>query len=258
MEQKILLPSQRLVVAADFMPEDPADVEHASQWMANQAVGLANELEGTGVCLKVESAMRGGNYDLLQRIRRRGLEPFADLKLYGTRYALEQEGLKLKRYSPAVLTVSCASGIEAMSALKEKLPDTEVLGVMVLSTLGREEVRRIHGGSIEYAIIMLGELAQEAGLDGLIVAGAEVKHAHYHFGKKLSIYATDIRDHGAEITGDDQNLDRSATLAEVLRAGAKRGIVGRPITRLKHAVKRREEVLKLIDQIDATMAPIEL
>jgi hypothetical protein len=58
---KRLTPAERLIVAADFKPTAP----NGRMWVENQVLALAKSLKGTGVYLKVNSALRAFGYRLI-------------------------------------------------------------------------------------------------------------------------------------------------------------------------------------------------
>ena len=74
---KTLTSAERLIVAADFKPSS----SQGRDWVLEQVLGLANDLKGTGVCLKVNSALRLCGHGLINEIHDRGLAVFTDLKL---------------------------------------------------------------------------------------------------------------------------------------------------------------------------------
>lgn len=69
-------PADRLIVAADYKPNNTQ--ERNRYWVENQVLSLADRVEGTGVYLKINSALRVCGYDLIDEIHARGLRVFAD------------------------------------------------------------------------------------------------------------------------------------------------------------------------------------
>lgn len=244
---KILTPAERLIVAADFKPTAP----NGRDWVKAQVLKLADSLKGTGVYLKVNSALRAYGYDLVDEIHSRGLRVFADLKLIDIGETLSTDGILIREAKPELLTVMCVSGLVAMKALKAELPDTEVLGVTVLTSLKDADTQAMFTCSTKEAVMRFAQVAAAAKLDGLISSakGAEVLRAK--FGIVLSLNTPAIRPTWAIVPGDDQDPDQIMTPEKAIKAGADRIVVGRPIVR---AEKPYDAVMRTIEEIASAMA----
>ncbi len=262
--QKTLKPAERLIVAADFKPPqkelwiEPGQYEGESlictskiNWVRRQVLSLADSLKGTGVYLKVNSALRACGYDLIGEIQSRGLKVFADLKLYDVDDTLSTDGTLLAEAGPELLTVVCTTGDVAMKALKAKLTQTEGLGVTVLTSLTEDECRHIYGlQKLEDVAVMLAGKASEAGMDGVICAGTEAGFIRDKIRPEMTINTPAIRPEWAIVQGENQNPDRIMTPAKALRAGATRLVIGKPIMQFPD---RREAVLRTIAEIASVM-----
>jgi len=220
-----LLPFERLIVAADFKPIYP----NGREWVRGKVLSLADSLRRAEVCIKVHSALRACGYDLISEIHSRNLRVFADLKLFDIDSTLAVDGVLLKETKPEFVTVACTAGIKAMQVLKMELPDTEVLGVTVLTSFTEADALAMFVCSTEGSIMRLSKFAVEAHLDGLISSPVEVSVLRARFGLLMSLNAPAIRPSWLTVKGDSQNLNRVMTPAEAIRAGADRIIVGRPI-----------------------------
>jgi len=245
--QKTLTPAQRLIVAADFKPTGP----NGREWVRAQVLALADSLEGTGVCLKVNSALRACGYDLISEIQSRGLQVFADLKLLDIGGTLSTDGVLLREFKPELLTTVCVAGVTAMQALKAELPDTEVLGVTVLTSLKLADTEAMFGATMEDSVKKFALLAETAGVDGLICAPTDIAFIQSVLKCPMTFNTPAIRPTWAIVHGDDQNPDRIMTPAKAIKAGADRIVVGRPIVK---AGKPRDAVMRTIEEIRAAMA----
>jgi orotidine-5'-phosphate decarboxylase len=250
---KTLKPEERLIVAADFKPE--ADVkfpneDYASRraWISDKVLSLAEKLEGTGVCLKVNSALRACGYDLIDSIHFYGLMVFADLKLFDIKETLSIDAILLREAKPELLTVVCSAGVDSMMSLKLELPETEILGVQVLTNLKEEDTINMFGCTINDAVLKFAKIAQLGKTDGLISSGKEVAMLKENFGEYLSLNTPAIRPLWAVVKNDDQNQKRTMTPAEAILAGADRIVVGRPITQAKDPY---DAVMRTIEEIDS-------
>lgn len=244
---KTLTPPERLIVAADFKPTTP----EGRAWVEKRVLTLADELNGTGVYIKVNSALRAVGYGLIDELHSRGLRVFADLKLNDIIETLATDGALLKEARPELLTAMCSAGVAGMKALKAELPDTEVLGVTVLTSLKDADVDAMFTCTMEEAVIRLGKFAFDAKIDGFISSAAEVKALQAHFGMVMSFNTPAIRPLWALVAGDDQNPERIMTPTKAIRAGADRIVVGRPATKPPTGMTRREAVNRLLEEIAA-------
>lgn len=254
--QKKLAPANRLIVAADFKPELEDAFPYYRKgafrtWASNRVLKLANELKRTGVCLKVNSSLRASDYVLIDEIHSRGLRVFADLKLFDIGETLSTDGVLLREAKPEFLTVVCAAGVTAMRTLKAELPDTEVLGVTVLTSLKDADTQAMFACPVEEAVMRFAKVAADAKIDGLISSPREAEMLRAKFGATLSLNTPAIRPDWAIVPGDDQNPERIMTPGKAIRAGADRIIVGRPIVQ---AANPYDAVMRTIEEIASAMA----
>ncbi len=245
--QKTLTPAERLIVAADFKPTAP----NGKDWVKAQVLALADSLKGTGVYLKVNSALRVCGYDLIGEIQSRGLRVFADLKLYDIGETLSTDGVLLKEAKPELLTTVCVAGVTAMQALKAELPDTEVLGVTVLTSLKLADTEEMFRATVEASVMKFALLAETAGVDGLICAPTDIGFIQSVVKRSMTLNTPAIRPTWAIVPGDDQNPDRIMTPAKAIKAGADRIVVGRPIVK---AEKPYDAVMRTIEEIASATA----
>jgi len=252
---KNLTPAERLIVAADFKP-NPTKGENRN-WARRRVLMLADELSGTGVCLKMNSILRACGYHLIKEVHDRGLRVLADLKLYDIGETLSTDGMLLKEFKPELLTVACIAGVPAMQALKTELPDTEVLGVTVLTNTkdGNEpsDAQAMFVCSTADAVLRFAKLAGYAGINGLISSAKEAEMLRAKFGVAMTINTPAIRPVWAVVSGDDHDPERIMTPTKAIMAGADRIIVGEPIVK---AGKPRDAVMRTIDEIASAISAL--
>lgn len=232
---KKLSPSERLIVAADNV----------------DVVELAARLRDTGVCIKVNSALRERGYPLLLQIHELGLRSFADLKLNDIKETMAADGRLLAQVAPCMVTAMCSAGEAALRALKDWLPDAEVLGVTVLTSLDDEDSEKIYGCTVPQGVLRFARLAKSAGLDGVVASPREAWMLRRLLGEDMTINTPAIRPTWSLVAGDDQNAKRVATPADAIKMGADRIVVGRPIVQ---AADPREAVRKTLDEIELAVA----
>lgn len=232
-----LKPEDRLVVAADFKGD--------SESVRKKALELATGLQDLEVYLKVNSALRACGYDLINEIHAYGLRVFADLKLYDIPETLATDGELLRKVRPEIVTAACACGARSLTALRDALPpDSEILGVTVLTSMDEGEVDIVFGTRTKDAVGCLASVAESAGLRGLVCSGHELAYLREHYGDTFTFTVPGIRPAWASVANDDQR--RTMTPAEAIRAGADRIVVGRPITQVEN---RREAVKRTLEEI---------
>lgn len=217
----------RLIVAADFSPGKFGGIEGVRA----QILTLARELEGLGVYIKVNSALRALGYPLVVELHDLGLRVFADLKLIDIPTTMQIDAEMLKEVRPDILTVMCCAGIDGMHTVQEVLSDTEVLGVTILTSLNEEECQQIFTCSTKAGVLKFARLAQLAGLQGLILSPKEIEILTGRFELVLSLNTPGIRPAWSIVEGDDQA--RVLTPRQAFENGADRIVLGRPVTQAK-------------------------
>lgn len=250
--KRILTPPERLIVAADFKPttkKEERDVELLGicSWTRQQVLALADKLEGTGVYLKVNSALRACGYNLIHDIQSRNLRVFADLKLFDIGATLEIDGIILKETEPELLTVAAPTGIAAMTALKSQLPNTEVLAATILTSITEEEANKTYRHAVLLDnVCMFARNATSSGVDGIICSAAEAPSVRRNINPNMTINTPAIRPAWAIVPGDDQNPDRIMTPAKAILVGVDRIVIGRPITQAENPY---DAVMRTLEEI---------
>jgi orotidine-5'-phosphate decarboxylase len=196
-------------------------------------LALADAVEGTGVVIKVNSALRACGYSLIKELHDRGVKVMADLKLIDISETMETDAQNLIEFAPELLTVMCCAGIAGLKRVRDTLCvsgcGTEVLGVTVLTSLDEEECQAIFTCSTKAGVLRFARMAQLAGLSGLVLSGAELEVVSARHELMLSFNTPAIRPTWSVVKGDDQSKSRAMTPAEAIVGGADRIVVGRPI-----------------------------
>lgn len=194
----------------------------------HRAVALVRDLDGKagGVKLGLEFFCGNGEEGVI-RLAEHGLPVFLDLKLHDIPNTVAKAIRALYHLNPAVLTVHAAGGKEMMAAAKEAAPPgTKVVGVTVLTSLDQDDLASIGlRASAARQVERLTELAREAGIDGIVCSGEEVKAARAIWPDGFFV-VPGVRPTGADLA--DQK--RVVTPAQAIDDGASILVVGRPIT----------------------------
>ena len=152
---------------------------------------------------------------------------FLDLKLNDIPATVAGAARSVARLRPELLTVHAVGGMAAVRAAVEAAPDTKIVAVTVLTSLGDGDLERLGlAGPVGDAVRRLATLAVEAGARGLVCSPREVAAVRAEVGPDITLITPGVRPAGSE--ANDQA--RIATPEEALRDGADLLVIGRPIT----------------------------
>jgi orotidine-5'-phosphate decarboxylase len=157
-----------------------------------------------------------------------GLPVFLDLKLHDIPNTVAKAVQALRPLEPAILTVHAAGGRAMMEDAKAAAPTgTKVVAVTVLTSLDGADLEAAGvGGGAHAQVERLALLARDAGLDGIVCSGDEVKAA-----KKLWPQGFFVVPGVRPAGGDAGDQKRVVTPRQALDNGASILVVGRPITK---------------------------
>ena len=193
-----------------------------------RAVALARELGGLGAGVKLGLEFFCANGDTgVNRIGEHQVPIFLDLKLHDIPNTVSKAVQALAHLNPAILTVHAAGGREMMAAAKQAAPPgTKVVAVTVLTSLDDDDLASIGvRSSPARQVERLTKLAREAGIDGIVCSGAEIKAARAAWPEGFLV-VPGVRPAGADLA--DQK--RVVTPAQAIDDGASILVIGRPIT----------------------------
>jgi orotidine-5'-phosphate decarboxylase len=160
-----------------------------------------------------------------------GMPIFLDLKLHDIPNTVAKAVQALRPLKPAILTVHAAGGRAMMEDAKAAAPEgTKVVAVTVLTSLDGDDLRSIGLPDDPHAQVeRLTLLAREAGLDGVVCSGAEVRGA-----KKLWPRGFFVVPGVRPADGHVADQKRVVTPRQALDGGASIIVVGRPITQAEY------------------------
>ncbi len=234
---------ERLIVAADFDPRSVGGVGAAF----DSLLSFADLISGLGVYIKINTVLRAFGYLLIDILHDKGLKVFADLKLIDIPNTMGTDGAFLSEYNPEILTVMCCAGVNGMQRVQDMLPNTEVLGVTVLTSLNDFDCMSIFTCSAMEGVLRFSEMAESAGLDGLILSPREAEVVKSRE-LMLSLNTPAIRPKWANVKGDDQS--RTLTPYDAIKNGVDRIVIGRPILQARNP---RDAVLQTLDEINSAL-----
>jgi orotidine-5'-phosphate decarboxylase len=156
---------------------------------------------------------------------------FLDLKLHDIPNTVAKAVQALRPLKPAILTVHAAGGRAMMEDAKAAAPEgTKVVAVTVLTSLDGDDLRSIGLSEDPHEQVeRLTLLAKEAGLDGVVCSGNEVRAAKKLWPRGFFVVPGVRPAQGA--VGDQK---RVVTPRQALDSGASIIVIGRPITQAEH------------------------
>ena len=193
--------------------------------------------------------------DIVTWLKEQEKKVFLDLKLHDIPNTVGNGLCSLLRLRPDILNVHTAGGLRMMKAAREALraaADREgvlcpkLIGVTVLTSMDAEDWAGLgHTGTIADAVLRRAQLAQKAGLDGVVASPAETEAIRRTCGDDFLIVTPGIRPAG--VAHDDQR--RVMTPAGAIRAGASQIVVGRAIYAAENPRAAAEEILKEMESV---------
>ena len=207
-----------------FVAIDTPDMDRA------RAIAAAVKRHAGGLKLGLEFFCHNGRQGVLE-LAELGLPIFLDLKLHDIPNTVAKAVQALAPITPAVLTVHATGGRAMLEDAKAAAPaGTKVVAVTVLTSLDGDDLNAIGvNGNSHSQVERLAGLAREAGLDGIVCSGNEVKAARRQW-KDGFFVVPGIRPADAAI-GDQK---RVMTPRAAIDAGASILVIGRPVTGAEH------------------------
>lgn len=168
-----------------------------------------------------------------------GLPIFLDLKLHDIPNTVAAAMHAIHVSEPAIVTVHASGGRAMMEDAKAAAANgTKVVAVTMLTSLDERDLTRTGvDGSAHDQVMRLAELAQDAGLDGVVCSGQEVRAVHKQW-KDGFFVVPGLRPAGSA-TGDQK---RVVTPRQARDDGASVLVIGRPISRADDPVQAARDI----------------
>lgn len=198
------------------------------------AIALAQKVKGHvgGLKLGLEFFCAHGHHGV-HEVAKVGLPIFLDLKLHDIPNTVAGAMQSIHVLEPAIVTVHASGGRAMMEDAKAAAGEhCKVVAVTVLTSLDDADMATMGvGGSAHDQALRLADLAQEAGLDGIVCSGYEVGAIHKRW-KNGYFVVPGLRPADGKL-GDQK---RSVTPRAARDAGASVLVIGRPISRAEDPV----------------------
>lgn len=214
----------RVMVALDY-----ADAAAAER--------LLKELQGIPCYMKVGMQLfYAAGPSFVDGLKQRGYKVFLDVKMHDIPNTVKGGANSVTKLGVDMFNVHAAGGSAMMEATMEGVAAAltagqqkpTVIAVTQLTSTSLEVLNNEIGitGSVEQAVIRYAELAQRAGLDGVVASPAEVEAIKAACGEGFQTVTPGIRPSGSAL--NDQS--RIMTPREALNQGTDYMVIGRPIT----------------------------
>jgi orotidine-5'-phosphate decarboxylase len=181
----------------------------------------------------------------------RGHQIFLDLKFHDIPNTVARDVGMMTKHGAHMINMHASGGLEMMKAAKASadkvsaerdiLPPV-LLGVTILTSIEETNFRLSFASArtLSEQVVYFAQLAQEAGLDGVVASPLEIEPIRKACGDNFLIVTPGIRPKWAE--SDDQR--RITTPAEAIRRGADYIVVGRPIIEAEDPLEATEMILE--------------
>ncbi len=218
-----LSPDERIIIALDNPNLD-------------DAIGLVSRLKNRVSTFKVGPILYLENgQSAIEQLSDEGVSVFLDLKFHDIPNTVAKAASTIVKHSLKMFTLHAMGGVEMMSAAcgavgeeAERLGCERplVLAVTVLTSHDSEGLREIgFASNSQDQVLRLAELAESAGVDGLVASGLEASVLRREFGDRFTLVVPGIR-----LGQDTQDQKRVMTPRNAVENGADYLVVGRAVT----------------------------
>jgi len=219
------------------------------------AIALADNLRDVVGGFKVGSRLfTTEGPDIVRTLSRSGGRVFLDLKFHDIPNTVATAVAAATSLGVWMVNVHAAGGTRMMQAARDAARDTAaregrtpplVIAVTVLTSMNAAMLDEtgVHAPVLDQ-VLRLAELAQAAGLDGVVASPQETALIRQRCGPDFAIVTPGIR--GGAATGKKDDQERTLGPAEAIAAGASYLVVGRPIIAAANARKAAEEIARVL------------
>jgi orotidine-5'-phosphate decarboxylase len=192
--------------------------------------------------------------DAVKAVQEAGGRVFLDLKFHDIPNTVSRAAEEAVKLGVDMFNLHASGGTEMMRETVERCRKAAekmnrrgpiILAVTVLTSLDEGNLREIGmAGPVEERVVGLAELAQKAGIDGVVASPREIASLRKRCGKDFVIVTPGIRPAFESAGKDDQK--RVMTAREAIQAGASYIVVGRPVRLAPDPAAAMDKVLEEI------------
>jgi orotidine-5'-phosphate decarboxylase len=192
--------------------------------------------------------------DAVKAVQDSGGRVFLDLKFHDIPNTVSRAAEEAVKLGVDMFNLHASGGTEMMRETVERCRQAAekmnrrrpiILAVTVLTSLDEGNLREIGmAGPVEERVVGLAELAQKAGIDGVVASPREIASIRKRCGNAFVIVTPGIRPAFESAGKDDQK--RVMTAREAILAGASYIVVGRPVRLAPDPAAAMDKVLEEI------------
>ena len=215
---------------------------------SERALELARKLNPQECKVKVGSQLFTADGPIIiEKLNELGFDIFLDLKFHDIPNTVKKAVETVIKMGVWMLNVHSLGGKEMLRAAYEVVEKVSIkpllVGVTVLTSLNDKALKEVGLGlNTEDQVLLLAELCQTEGLNGVVCSANEVSILRKHLEEDFLLVTPGIRSSGQE--SDDQK--RISTASEAISNGADYIVIGREIS---NEIDPSEKIRQILETV---------
>ena len=215
---------------------------------SERALELAKKLKPQECKVKVGSQLFTSDGPMIiEKLNELGFDIFLDLKFHDIPNTVKKAVEEVIKMGVWMLNVHSLGGKEMLRAAYEVVEKVSIkpllVGVTVLTSLNDKALKEVGLGlNSENQVLLLAELCQAEGLNGVVCSANELSILRKHLDKDFLLVTPGIR--SSQLEKDDQK--RISTASEAISNGADYIVIGREISNEIDPSKKVRQILKTV------------
>ena len=215
---------------------------------SERALELAKKLNPQECKVKVGSQLFTADGPIIiEKLNELGFDIFLDLKFHDIPNTVKKAVEAVIKMGVWMLNVHSLGGKEMLRAAYEVVEKVSIkpllVGVTVLTSLNDKALKEVGLGlNTEDQVLLLAELCQAEGLNGVVCSANELSILRKHLDKDFLLVTPGIR--SSELEKDDQK--RTSTASEAVGNGADYIVIGREISNEIDPSKKIRQILETV------------
>ena len=215
---------------------------------SERALELAKKLNPQECKVKVGSQLFTADGPIIiEKLNELGFDIFLDLKFHDIPNTVKKAVEEVIKMGVWMLNVHSLGGKEMLRAAYEVVEKVSIkpllVGVTVLTSLNDKALKEVGLGlNTEDQVLLLAELCQTEGLNGVVCSANELSVLRKHLEEDFLLVTPGIR--SGEIEKDDQK--RISTASEAISNGADYIVIGREISNEIDPSKKIRQILETV------------
>ena len=215
---------------------------------SERALELAKKLNPQECKVKVGSQLFTADGPIIiEKLNELGFDIFLDLKFHDIPNTVKKAVEVAIKMGVWMLNVHSLGGKEMLRAANEVVEKASIkpllVGVTVLTSLNDKALKEVGLGlNTEDQVLLLAELCQAEGLNGVVCSANELSILRKHLNEDFLLVTPGIR--SGEIEKDDQK--RISTASEAISNGADYIVIGREISNEIDPSKKIRQILETV------------